>query len=158
MSDHDFVFCTKYICIYKCTFNYLLEYVFWVSLKAKNAVCLCRLENSTIYKLSFIIIIKWKKKETVNKEGKKEEGEHETFSLSLSMNKKTEQELEKKEKRRKKEEKKRRRNGAWLYGVHRTCVEMVSVSHGTSHVTTRQRCMPNSLHRFGGYSKRAVTS
>ena len=29
---------------------------------------------------------------------------------------------------------------AWLYGVHRTCVEVAVVSRGTSHVTTKQRC------------------
>ena len=134
-----------------------------VSLKAKNAVCLCRLGNSTICKLSFIIIIKWKKKETVNKErGKRRKKKRENmklFPLSLSMNKKTEQGREKKWKiKLQNEKKKKQRNGAWLYDAHRTCTEMASVSHGTSHVTTKQRCMPSSLHRFGGYSKRAVTS
>ena len=29
---------------------------------------------------------------------------------------------------------------AWLYGVHRTCVETAAVSRGTSHVTFKQRC------------------
>ena len=30
--------------------------------------------------------------------------------------------------------------GAWLHGVHRTCAQVAAVSHGTSHVTTKQSC------------------
>ena len=30
---------------------------------------------------------------------------------------------------------------AGLHGVHRTCTEMAAVSRGTSHVTTKQRCL-----------------
>ena len=30
--------------------------------------------------------------------------------------------------------------GAWWYGVHGTCSEMVAISRGTSHATTKQRC------------------
>ena len=41
--------------------------------------------------------------------------------------------------------------GAWFYGVHRTCAETATVSHGTSHVTTKPRC-----NHFGEYSERAM--
>ena len=34
-------------------------------------------------------------------------------------------------------------NGPWIYGVHRTCTEMASVSRGISH-TTKQRCKHNT--------------
>ena len=30
--------------------------------------------------------------------------------------------------------------GAWLYGVDRTCAKMAALSHGISHVTTKQHC------------------
>ena len=30
-------------------------------------------------------------------------------------------------------------DGAWLYGVHRTCAETAAISRGTSHATTKQR-------------------
>ena len=31
-------------------------------------------------------------------------------------------------------------HGAWLYGVHTERAEMAVVSHGTSHVTVKERC------------------
>ena len=30
-------------------------------------------------------------------------------------------------------------HGAWLYGVHRTCVKTAAVTRGTIHITTKQR-------------------
>ena len=35
------------------------------------------------------------------------------------------------------------KTGAWLYGVHRMCAETAAVSHGTSHVTSKQHCHTN---------------
>ena len=40
--------------------------------------------------------------------------------------------------------------------VYAERAEMAAVSSGTSHVTTKTRCM--QLHHLGGYSKRAVKS
>ena len=42
-------------------------------------------------------------------------------------------------------------HGCMVNGVHKTCTEMAAVSHGTSHVTTKQLC-----DHFSGYSKHAV--
>ena len=48
------------------------------------------------------------------------------------------------------------RHCAWLYNVHRTCVETAAVSRGTSHIKTRQGCN-HSVDNHSALCEAAVT-